>query len=48
DQLITDLGVNPHRYGWNLIAEYLLPINPSGYHNLQQELLNKNPQREHK
>jgi len=48
DQLMTDLGANPHRYGPNLIAEYLLPINPSGYHNLQQELLIKNHQREHK
>ncbi|BAY28609.1 dimethylaniline monooxygenase [Nostoc carneum NIES-2107] len=38
DELLQDMGLNTHRNSGNLIGEYLMPIDPSAYKNLRQEL----------
>ncbi|QSJ17882.1 FAD-dependent oxidoreductase [Nostoc sp. UHCC 0702] len=41
EQLIQDMGVSSHHKGWQRIAEVMMPINPSAYKSIRQELRKK-------
>lgn len=41
EQLIEDMGVKSHQKGWQRIAEVMMPVNPSTYQNIRQELRGK-------
>ncbi len=38
EQLIQDMGVKSHSKGWQKIVEVMMPVNPSAYKNIRQQL----------
>ncbi|WP_017318691.1 flavin-containing monooxygenase [Mastigocladopsis repens] len=38
EQLLQDMGVNNHHSSWNRIAQMMMPVDPSVYKKLRQEL----------
>ncbi len=41
EQLMLDMGVKSHSKGWQKLLEVMMPVNPSAYQNIRQELQTK-------
>ncbi|YAF96013.1 MAG: flavin-containing monooxygenase [Nodularia sp. CChRGM 3473] len=41
EQLIQDMGVRNHQKGWQRVAEVMMPVNPSAYKHIRQQLRGK-------